>query len=217
MASPTAGMVPALSQTRMTAEEQSYAIKYLQHLLPTISKVLLGVRYVQTFELSDKKEWADNKLAGSLYIIERKDEPKFCLMVASKHTLDTLLLPVTESLLLEMKITEGLKVHALYIGVPEDESKSKTYCINFESAETAKEAFGLLEELKVKEGRRKFPKELKKELKDALKVLATDEDFVELLAEKIASLRMKVMIPSPAAATATGASATAAAGTEFAQ
>eukprot|EP00826_Nyctotherus_ovalis_P024716 TRINITY_DN1907_c0_g7_i1.p1 TRINITY_DN1907_c0_g7~~TRINITY_DN1907_c0_g7_i1.p1 ORF type:complete len:184 (-),score=65.86 TRINITY_DN1907_c0_g7_i1:125-676(-) len=170
-----------LLKVRMTMEEQSYAVKYLQCLVPGLTKVLLGIRFAQVFLLSSKKEWQETKLAGCLYIVERKEEAKYCLVLPSKQSLDILFVPIADTLMIEIKIMDTKSVNVIYLK-GED---GKIYCVNFETAEAAKEAFALLEELKAREGQRKYSKELKQELTGALKLLALDDEFVEVLAEKL--------------------------------
>ena len=186
-----------LSQARMTIQEQTYAVKYLAVAEPTISKILFGARYCQIFELSEKNEWQETKIEGSVYIIERKEEPRNCILALSKNTFEKLLIPVVENLLLEKLVKESSKVHVLYLRTKfEGEAQSRTFCINFETPGIINEAFVLIEESKIKEGRRKQPKELKKELTDVLKILSMDEEFVEFLAERVAKLRAKEKAPA---------------------
>ena len=174
-----------LLKVRMTIKEQTYAVKYLQCLVPGLTKVLLGIRFAQVFELSNKKEWQETKLAGCLYIVERKADLKYNLVLPSKQSLDVLFIPIVQNLQMEIKIVDTPKINVIYLK-GED---GKIYCINFETTEAVKETYSLLEELRQKEGQRKYPKELKKTLTDALKVLALDDEFIEVLAEKLASTK----------------------------
>ncbi len=177
-----------LSQARMSMEEQGLAVKYLAALSPTITKVLLGVRYCEVYELSASKEWTDIETSGSLYVLEQRDDPRYLLLVASKQNLKTLRIPIDGGMKLQKAVDPSIKLHVLYVKCIVG-GEEKTYCINFETIDIVKEAFSLVESLNFKEGRQS--KDVRRELADVLKVLSADEEFVDYLAERVAKLRPK--------------------------
>jgi len=181
-----------VSKIRMNIQEQQDALKYLKFLMPDITKILFGVMHAEVYELSEKKEWEEAQYFGSLYICETNNDPKYYIMIPSKKSLDILFVPIIENMPLEIKIIEQDKIHAIYLQkIDTAQNLLKTYCLNLPTPDLANEAFSIINELKTKESKRKYPRELKKEIKEALKTMILDEEFIEIFSEKMAIARSK--------------------------